>query len=109
MHGVRGSPQRPATSTTLTCALRVDLPVRKTVNVPLSTDKGMCGGINTGVAKLANACVAIDMEGAYSMLRICLLGCPIRIAEQACRQTALQLRLMHNTSCARCTQAVPLP
>jgi F0F1-type ATP synthase gamma subunit len=40
-----------------------DMPVRKTVNVPISSDKGMCGGINTGVAKLANACMTIDGEG----------------------------------------------
>ena len=39
------------------------MPVRKVVNVPLSTDKGMCGGINTTIAKLAMACTKVDAEG----------------------------------------------
>jgi hypothetical protein len=43
--------------------------VRKTVNVPISTDKGMCGGINSNVAKLANACTEIDAQGVlYSSI-----------------------------------------
>jgi len=41
------------------------MPVRKTVNVPVSTDKGMCGGINTNIAKLTNACTRVDAEGMY--------------------------------------------
>jgi hypothetical protein len=41
--------------------------VRKTVNVPISSDRGMCGGVNTGVAKLANACIAIDTEGVHCL------------------------------------------
>ena len=45
------------------CWCAVDLPVRKTVEVPISTDKGMCGGINSTMAKLANGCARIDMEG----------------------------------------------
>jgi len=40
------------------------MPVNKTINVPISTDKGMCGGINTQIAKLANFCTAIDKQGA---------------------------------------------
>jgi ATP synthase len=43
--------------------VRADLPVRKTVNVPISSDKGMCGGINTNVAKLAAGCIKVDMQG----------------------------------------------
>jgi hypothetical protein len=52
-----------------------DLPVRKTLNVPLSTDKGMCGGINTGVAKLARACVKLDIEGVHLPVLCCQVSC----------------------------------
>ena len=44
------------------------MPVRKVVNVPLSTDKGMCGGINTTIAKLAIACTKVDAEGVLLAL-----------------------------------------
>ena len=39
------------------------MPVNKTVNVAISTDKGMCGGINTQTAKLVNFCTAVDEAG----------------------------------------------
>lgn len=39
------------------------MPVRKVVNVPLSTDKGMCGGVNSNIGKLAIACTKVDAEG----------------------------------------------
>jgi F0F1-type ATP synthase gamma subunit len=39
------------------------MPVRKVVNVPLSTDKGMCGGVNSQISKLALACTKVDLEG----------------------------------------------
>ena len=31
--------------------------------MPVATDKGMCGGINTNIAKLTNACTVIDASG----------------------------------------------
>jgi F0F1-type ATP synthase gamma subunit len=57
------------------------MPVRKTVNVPVSTDKGMCGGINTQIAKLANACTAVDSLGAHLHLSVARLVClqPLRM------------------------------
>lgn len=45
------------------------MPVRKVVNVPLSTDKGMCGGVNTQISKLAVACTKVDAEGTLTQPR----------------------------------------
>nr|BAU68121.1 mitochondrial ATP synthase gamma subunit [Ulva compressa] len=50
------------------------IPVRKTVNVPVSTDKGMCGGINTNIAKLTNACTVLDAEDAEKETRLMCVG-----------------------------------
>ena len=48
------------------------MPVRKVVNVPLSTDKGMCGGVNTQISKLAVACTKVDAEGALIQRGQCM-------------------------------------
>lgn len=55
--------QHPIRCQQSACSLCADIPVRKTVNVPVATDKGMCGGINTNIAKLTNACTVIDASG----------------------------------------------
>ena len=64
------------------------MPVRKVVNVPLSTDKGMCGGINTTIAKLAMACTKVDAEGVLLTLVVC-------VNEQHCRFMWQHLSLIH--------------
>lgn len=37
-----------------------DLPVTKTVILSITSDKGLCGGLNTQIAKLSNACIQMD-------------------------------------------------
>eukprot|EP00892_Ulva_mutabilis_P010457 jgi/Ulvmu1/7784/UM004_0013.1 len=50
------------------------IPVRKTVNLPIATDKGMCGGINTNIAKLTNACTKVDIEDTEKETRLMCIG-----------------------------------
>lgn len=51
-----------------------DMPVRKTVNMPISTDKGMCGGINSQIGKLTNLCIAVDNQDAEKKNTLLTVG-----------------------------------